>query len=122
MTNQEIIDILSEWNFWQKEPKTGLARPKYVSPLLKQKDQKEVSIITGVRRSGKSTVLLQTLKEIIKSGAPAENTFYINFEEPAFALDLNLKFLLQMYDAYLERFTPKGKIFIALDEVHLVPH
>ena len=121
MTNQEIIDILSQWNFWQKEPKTGLARPKYVSPLLKQKDQKEVSIITGVRRSGKSTVLLQTLKEIIKGGAPVQNIIYINFEEPAFAPDLNLNFLLQIYDAYRERFLPQGKIYVALDEVHQVP-
>ena len=120
MTNQEIIDILSQWNFWQKEPKTGLARPKYVNTLLKQKDQKEVSIITGVRRSGKSTVLLQTLKEIIKSGVLSKNIFYINFEEPAFAPDLNLKFLLQMYDAYRERFLPQGKIYVALDEVHQV--
>ena len=121
MTNQEIIDILSQWNFWQKEPKTGLARPKYVSPLLKQKDQKEVSIITGVRRSGKSTVLLQILKEIIKGGTAVQNIVYINFEEPAFAPDLNLNFLLQIYDAYRERFLPHGKIYVALDEVHQVP-
>ena len=28
MTNQEIIDILSQWNFWQKEPKTGFLSVK----------------------------------------------------------------------------------------------
>ncbi|MEW6610542.1 MAG: ATP-binding protein [Patescibacteria group bacterium] len=121
MTNQEIIDILNQWNFWYREPKTGLARPKYVEKLLQQKDQKEVSVITGVRRSGKSTVLLQMLKEIIREGGSPKNILYINFEEPALAPDLNLKFLLQVYDAYLERLSPQGKIFVALDEVHLVP-
>lgn len=121
MDNQEIISILSQWNFWQKEIDTGLARPKYVQNLFKQKDLKEVSVITGVRRCGKSTALLQALKEIIKSGVPSENILYVNFEEPAFAADLDLKFLLRIYDAYKEKFSPKGKIYIALDEVHMVP-
>jgi Predicted ATPase (AAA+ superfamily) len=121
MNNQEIIGILSQWNFWQKEVKTGLARPKYVQKLFNQRDQKEVSVITGVRRSGKSTALLQTLKEIIENGASVQNILYINFEEPAFASDLDLKFLLQIYQAYREKFSPQGKIYVALDEVHMVP-
>lgn len=121
MDNREIIAILGQWNFWQKEIDTGLARPKYVEKLYEQKDLKEVSVITGVRRCGKSTALLQSLKEIIKSGAPAENILYVNFEEPAFAADLDLNFLLRIYDAYKEKFLPKGKIYVALDEVHMVP-
>ena len=121
MNNQEIIGILSQWNFWQKEVKTGLARPKYVQKLFNQRDQKEVSVIMGVRRSGKSTALLQTLKEIIENGASVQNILYINFEEPAFASDLDLKFLLQIYQAYREKFSPQGKIYVALDEVHMVP-
>ncbi|NCU32939.1 MAG: ATP-binding protein, partial [Candidatus Moranbacteria bacterium] len=121
MTNHEIISILSQWNFWQKKVDTGLARPKYVQNLLKQKDQKEVSVITGVRRCGKSTALLQALEEIIDNGTPSQNILYINFEEPAFAADLDLKFLLQIYDAYREKFLPKGKIYMALDEIHMVP-
>lgn len=121
MTNQEIISILGQWNFWQRKIDTGLARPKYVQNLLKQKDQKEVSVITGVRRCGKSTALLQTLKKIINSGVSSQNILYVNFEEPAFALDLDLKFLLQIYDAYREKFLPKGKVYMALDEIHMVP-
>lgn len=121
MTNQEIIAILGQWNFWHKKIDTGFARPFYVKSLYRQKDIKEVSVITGVRRSGKSTVLLQTLQQIVDNGVPITNILYVNFEEPAFARDLNLQFLSQMYDAFRESFAPKGKVYIALDEISLVP-
>lgn len=121
MTNSQIIEVLEYWNFWSQDRGAGILRPQYVDELYRQKDIKEASIVTGVRRSGKSTVLLQVLKRIISDGIPARNTFYINFEEPAFAPYLNLEFLLQSYDAYLEKFNPQGKIFIVLDEMQLVP-
>ena len=121
MLNKEIISVLSEWNFWHKDISTGVLRQKYVGDLYRQKDLKEVSIVTGVRRSGKSTIVLQTLKQIIKSGVPVVNILYVNFEEPIFSTNLDLNFLLQMFRAYREEFSPKGKVYVALDEVHLVP-
>lgn len=121
MTNSQIIEILEVWNFWGNPRDTGIMREKYVEELYRQHDIKEASVVAGVRRSGKSTILLQVLKKIIDSGAPKENTLYINFEEPAFAPYLEIKFLLQIYDAYLEKFNPEGKIFIVLDEIQIVP-
>lgn len=121
MTNSQIIEILDYWNFWHEGRDVGISRPDYVNELFRQRDIKEASIVVGVRRSGKSTILLQVIKKIITAGAPKENTLYINFEEPAFAPYLKLEFLLQIYDAYLEKFNPQGKFFIILDEVHLVP-
>lgn len=121
MINKEIIRVLHKWNFWRQDIVTGKERPKYVNALFKQRDLKEVSIVTGVRRSGKSTILLQTLKKLIKHGVPAQNILYVNFEEPAFQGDLTLAFLLQLYAAYIEEFNPQGKIYVALDEVQWVP-
>jgi len=117
MLNKEIIYVLNQWNFWQKLPNLGVERPLYVDLLYKQHNLKEVSVISGVRRSGKSTILLQTLKRLIDSGTAKENILYVNFEDPSFAQNLNLQFLLQILDAYKEEFAPQGKIFIALDEV-----
>ncbi len=121
MLNSEIIEILNYWNFWDRQRDLGKTRHRYVDELYRQKDIKEASVVAGVRRSGKSTALLQVLKKVIANDTPKENILVINFEEPAFAPHLNLKFLLQIYDAYLEKFNPKGKIFILLDEVQLVP-
>ncbi|MCG2695819.1 ATP-binding protein [Candidatus Parcubacteria bacterium] len=121
MTNSQIIEILEYWNFWNQDRDAGIIRHEYVDELYRQRNIKEVSIAAGVRRSGKSTILLQVLKRIINSGVSVKNTLYINFEEPAFAPYLKLEFLLQSYDAYLEKFNPQGKIFIVLDELQIVP-
>lgn len=121
MERSEILEILQYWNFWKDERWTGIARNSYVDELCRQSGLKEVSIVTGVRRSGKSIIILQVLKRLVDSGTDKKNTLYINLEEPAFAGNLNLKFLLKIYDIYLESFNPKGKIYIFLDEIHLVP-
>jgi len=121
MKNSQIIEILDYWNFWNQDRDTGVQRAGYVDELFRQKDIKEVSVVVGVRRSGKSTILLQVLKKIIEWGTPKENILYVNFEEPAFAPCLNLEFLSQLYGAYMEEFNPRGKVFIVLDEVQLVP-
>lgn len=121
MNNAQIIEILEYWNFWSQDRNTGVTREEYTSELYRQRNIKEVSMVAGVRRSGKSTILLQVLKRIIENGIPSKNTLYVNFEEPAFIPYLQVDFLSQIYDAYREQFDPKGKIFIVLDEVQLVP-
>lgn len=120
MKKNQIIEILAYWNLWGSERDTGIERTEYAEELLRQKDIKEVSIVSGIRRSGKSTILLQVLKKAIEQGLPKENTLYVNFEEPAFAPYLKLEFLSEMLDAYLEKFNPAGKILIVLDEVQYV--
>jgi len=121
MDNSQIIDILSYWNFWDKDRDLGIMRRLYVDELYRQRNIKEASVVSGVRRSGKSTILSQVFKKIISGGIPRENTLYVNFEEPAFAPYLNIEFLLKIYDAYLEKFNPQGKIFVALDEMQTAP-
>lgn len=120
LPNSKIIEILDYWNFWNRLRNTGIARTKYVDELFRQRNIKEVSIVAGIRRSGKSTILLQVLQKIIKSGVPKENTLAVNFEEPAFSGCLDVALLLKIYDAYLEKFSPKGKIFVVLDEVQML--
>jgi len=120
MNKTQIIEILAYWNLWGGERETGIERVDYVKELLRQKDIKESSIVSGIRRSGKSTILLQVLKKAIERGLPKENTLYVNFEEPAFAPELKLEFLSQILDAYWEKFNPQGQILVVLDEVQYV--
>ena len=121
MNISEIITTLNKWNFWNQKVDTGFSRRFYLDKLNKYLKMPEVIALTGVRRSGKSTIILQVIENLIQSKRiKPENTLYINFEEPAFGSDLNLKFLIKIFDAYLEFYNPKGRIYLFLDEVQLV--
>lgn len=120
MNTSEIITTLDKWNFWNQKIDTGLRRVAYAKKLKTLLDMSEIIALTGVRRSGKSTLILQLIEELIAKGAQPYNTLYINFEEPNFSDDLNARFLGKILDAYFEFFDPKGKVYLFLDEVQLV--
>ena len=120
MNTFEIIETLDKWNFWNQEIDTGVNRAVYLGKLKKYFKMPEIIALTGVRRSGKSTIILQVIEELIANKVKKENTLYINFEEPNFSGDLDLKFLVKIFDAYLEFYNPKGRIYLFLDEVQLV--
>lgn len=121
MNEAELMDILEYWNFWSQGRYTGVYRKTYTEELYRQRSLKEVSVVTGVRRSGKSTILLQVLQKLIDAGTPRSNILYVNFEEPTFISNLTTEFLLRIHDLYLERFNPEGRTYVVLDEVQLVP-
>ena len=102
MNISEIMLVLEKWNFWSQRIDTGFRRPVYFEKLNKLLRMSEIVALTGVRRSGKSTLILQLIEELIAKGTSAKNTLYINFEEPNFSDKLNVKFLVRIFDAYLE--------------------
>ena len=120
MTTSEIITTLDKWNFWNQKIDTGFKRESYLKKLNKLLDMSEVVALTGVRRSGKSTLILQLIEELIAKGVKPQSTLYVNFEEPNFSDDLNAKSLSKIFDAYLEFFDPKEKTYLFLDEIQMV--
>jgi len=70
----------------------------------------EILIITGVRRCGKSYLLISLLKEL------EGNILYINFEDDRF-LGFTTADLEKVYNSYIEIMNPKGDIYFLLDEI-----
>lgn len=120
MNTTEIIAILDKWNFWNQKTDTGFRRDLCLKKLNKLLAMTEVVALTGVRRSGKSMLILQIIEELIFKGVNPQNTLYVNFEEPNFSGNLTVKFLGKIFDAYLEFFDPKEKVYLFLDEVQLI--
>lgn len=121
MDNETIIEILGGWNFWKKKQDTGVRREEYLDCLERLIGTEQIVGITGVRRSGKSTIMKQFIERKIDLGADPSLFLYVNFEEPRFSDMLSLEFLQQIYDAYLEIVKPRGKPWIFLDEIPNVP-
>lgn len=93
-----------------------LKREKYLNQLIESKDLKLIKVITGVRRSGKSTLLLQ-YKDYLKSQkVKDENIIYMNFESAEW---YNIKNYEDLYN-YIKAHIANGKNYILLDEVQNV--
>lgn len=116
------IEILSDWNFWGKKLDTGILRREYVDKLNWFADFEEVIAISGVRRSGKSTILRQLIADLnSKRKIPFKNILHINFEDPRLSADrLDARDLFDIFDEYKKALKPKKKIYVFLDEVQKV--
>ena len=119
METSEILNILEEWNFWKRKQETGILREQYIAKLEEIEKTGQIIAITGVRRSGKSTVMKQYLRRLIDKGIKPENTLYVNFEDLRFK-DISLDLLNRIYEIYLEHMNPSSKPYIFLDEAHKV--
>jgi len=117
MEKAQIIEILNTWNFWKKPQKTGIKREKYLKKMEKFSKTGQIISIIGARRSGKSTLMFQFIKDIIDRGIASKNTLYVNLEDPRFFGELSLKLLQDIYETYLEYLKPSEKPYIFLDEV-----
>lgn len=93
-----------------------LKREYYLNQLIKSKDLDLIKVITGVRRSGKSTLLLQYRDYLISEKIPEKNIIYMNFESAEW---YNIKNYKDLY-SYIKSNISKGKNYILLDEVQNV--
>lgn len=89
---------------------------KIYNSLKEHIENKQVTVITGMRRTGKTTLVKQLLSEI-----PSENKIYIDLER----IDSRELFLEKNYDTILQALTQRGldfkrKAYVALDEIQLV--
>lgn len=94
-----------------------IPREIYLSKLRQLKDQNLIKVITGIRRSGKSTLLEAFKNELLTSGVSSRNIIFINFEERE---NLNFTNWTTLYDEIIKSVNPDNKYYIFLDEVQLI--
>lgn len=92
-------------------------RKEYLERLIQWKDEQVIKVVTGIRRCGKSTLLLQYQEWLKASGVSDEQIVTINFEELEYE---ELQDYKKLY-AYLKDRLCKGKMtYIFLDEIQKV--
>lgn len=92
-------------------------RNMYLSKLIQWKDKQVVKIVTGMRRCGKSTLLLQYKEWLLNNDVLDSQIIYINFEE------LENEYLLEYNKLYLyikNRLIEDKICYIFLDEIQKV--
>lgn len=110
-----LNESLVYWNPWWSGDGQWLraVEREAVPHLITLLERKEILTISGVRRSGKTTILHLLAKSLLDKGTPAGNILHLNLEDPAFR-DLGV---FALYEKYLELMNPEGKVHLFLDEI-----
>ncbi|EOH1314025.1 TPA: ATP-binding protein [Enterococcus faecium] len=93
-------------------------RPYYLSKLIEFKDTDFIKIITGVRRSGKSVLLMLYKEYLIKNGIDKDHIIYINFESFTYQIINNENMLREALTKLIPH--DDNKIYFLFDEIQLV--
>lgn len=96
-----------------------IERPKYLQQIEKFIDQPIIKILTGMRRVGKSTILMMIKDELLKH-IPDTQKIYINFESLEF-MNVNEASILANYLSEKTR-NLSDKVYYFFDEIQLVSH
>lgn len=92
-------------------------RTEYMQRLKAFKDNKIIKVVTGLRRSGKSTLLEMFRDELLQNGIQSEQIQYINFELLKYDSIRNYK---QLYDLVSSKILPDKKNYLFFDEIQQV--
>ncbi|MBQ7140584.1 MAG: ATP-binding protein [Bacilli bacterium] len=93
-----------------------IIREKYLNRMIAAKDTEFIKVITGVRRSGKSTLMLMFKDYLLDNGINEENIIHINFESAIYDDIKNYKDLYK----FVKEKIKKDKMYLLLDEVQNV--
>ena len=92
-------------------------RHQYLEKLKKLKDMQIIKVVTGFRRCGKSTLLLQFREYLKECSVDDSQIISINFEKLEYEHLLDYK---ELYSYITERLHPEKMTYIFLDEIQLV--
>ena len=94
-----------------------IERKQYMQQLRSLKDQNIIKVISGVRRCGKSTLLMMFADELVRGGVAVEQIQFYNFED----LDtLAIGDIFQIHTHIKERLVADKPNYIFLDEIQNV--
>lgn len=92
-------------------------RKEYLNKLIEWKDEQVIKVVTGIRRCGKSTLLMQYQDYLRENGVLDEQIISLNFEELENETLLDYKAL---YSYIKERLCKDRMTYIFLDEIQNV--
>lgn len=91
-------------------------RDIYLKQLIAFQDKEPIKVITGIRRSGKSKLLLLMIKHLLDEGKNQNQIIEMHFEKMEFSL-MNYK---EIYDYVKERIIPNKRMYLFFDEIQRV--
>lgn len=115
----EIYYALNPW--WEgKDFPVGISRPRYIDELSPKMKRRQIEVLTGSRRAGKTTILKQLIKQALKDGVGADAILYLALDHPQLAgrtVSEHLKYFRKLF-----KHSRNKKLLLFLDEVQESPN
>ncbi|EAE6687516.1 ATP-binding protein [Listeria innocua] len=93
-------------------------RPNYLKQLIQFKDADFIKVITGVRRSGKSVLLMLYKEYLLQEGVQKNHIIHINFE----SFEYQTVTTEEKFRQKLDKLLPEDdkKVYLLFDEIQMV--
>lgn len=95
-----------------------IQRSTYIDKILPFINKPLIKILTGIRRSGKSVLLMLIKEELLRRNISESQIIYINFESLEY---MDIDSALKLYKYIKGKRQNEEKIYILLDEIQNIP-
>jgi predicted AAA+ superfamily ATPase len=114
--NQETLLKFNTWWSTGHLPKQFVWPKKrfFFKKVIAHIDNPYILVLTGLRRTGKTVLVLQCIEQLLNQGIPPENILYFSFE------DFSEDNLHELIESYKQVTIPKGRVYCFFDEIHYV--
>ena len=117
----QLAEHLSTQNpHWLSRPvDTGVPRERYLKKIRGYLATEEIIVLNGVRRSGKTTLLQQTIQDRIDQGSDPKSILFVNCDEPP--VQRLADPLAEILEVYQREIYGGDQITLIFDEIQAVP-
>jgi predicted AAA+ superfamily ATPase len=116
--DEETFYLMNPW--WEgKLPDTGVPRSRYVDLLQQAEKRKQIEIVLGGRRVGKTTLVKQCIVKWLERGLDANDILYMAMDHPRTA-GTSISELLRAFRALFGH-SRNRRLWLFLDEVQESP-
>ena len=113
-----VLTSLADWNHWWKKGDVEselLGKERItIREVKKSFNFREIKLLIGIRRSGKSTLFYQLISHLLKQGTNPKEIVLINFEDDILS-NITLR---DAFTKYQSNINPDTKPYLFIDEVH----
>ena len=101
-----------------KEFDTGIDRLPWYPGITKYMKAREVLLLLGARRTGKSTLVYQIIRDLLDNRIPPEAILFINLDEPLFqSKSKDPVYLSEIIEYYLAQKKSVPAFYLFIDEI-----
>lgn len=125
VSDEQVVKALRQYNPWWRDPGVGASakpgrRPLFDEALgmMRRADIRRFVVLSGARRVGKTTVMLQMAAQLLAEGVPARNILYVSFDNPMLK-QVNPEHILSIYESL---YPLAGERYVFFDEIQYTEH